>query len=274
VDRKPTETPVLCPVVNDAPNPTPAGWFPDPLGRHEHRYFNGQSWTADVADGGQRRVDPLGTMPGPGPGGAPQQFGAASGNTSGGGSTAALVCGIIAVLLAWIPFLVVGGLVLAILALVFGIRGIRRSTAGAPGRGKAIAGTVLGAIGLGLSIIGVWLSVVTLIEVTDFIEPEAHTAQVTECIVDRSVVTVEGTLTNRSSKAAEFTVFVDIRLQSGESTTSRDDRTVVPVVIDAIGPDETTEWQAVTTNRVGATTCTAVSDVFGPFPFGLEMERP
>ena len=144
--------------MNDAPNPTPAGWFPDPLGRHEHRYFNGQSWTADVADAGQRRVDPLGTSPGAGGGAGPQQFGAAGGvggNAGGGGATAALVCGIIGVLLAWIPFLVVGGLVLAILALVFGIRGIRRSSAGAPGRGKAIAGTVLGAIGLALSIVGV-----------------------------------------------------------------------------------------------------------------------
>jgi hypothetical protein len=261
--------------VNDAPNPTPAGWFPDPLGRHEHRYFNGQSWTADVADAGDRRVDPLGTSPGYGPGGAPQQFGSAGGGQAGGGgSTAALVCGIIGVLIAWIPFLVVGGFVLAILALVFGIRGIRRSTVGAPGRGKAVAGTVLGAIALGLSILGVWLSVVTLIEVTDFIEPKANTAQVTACVVDRSVVTVEGTLTNRSNKPAEFTIFVDIRLQAGESTSGLDRRVVVPVVIDAIGPDVTTEWQAVTTNRVDATTCTATGDVFGPFPFGLEMERP
>lgn len=211
-------------------------------------------------------------MPGYGPGVPPQQFG--GGGNSGGGATAALVCGIIAVLIAWIPFLVVGGLVLAILALVFGIRGIRRSAVGVPGRSKAVAGTVLGAIALGLSILGVWLSVVTLIEVTDFIEPEANSAEVTECTIDRSVVTVEGTLTNRSSKAAEFTVFVDIRLQAGEGTTSRDERAVVPVVIDAVGPDETTEWQAVTTNRTGATTCTAASDVFGPFPFGLEMERP
>ncbi len=276
-DRKPIETPVLCPIVNDAPNPTPAGWFPDPLGRHEHRYFNGQSWTADVADAGQRRVDPLGTTPGYGPGVTPQQFGPAGGiggNSGGGGATAAMVCGIIAVLIAWIPFLVVGGIVLAILALVFGIRGIRRSAVGVPGRSKAVAGTVLGAIALGLSILGVWLSVVTLIEVTDFIEPEANSAEVTGCRIDRSAVTVTGTLTNRSSKAAEFTVFVDIRLQAGESTTARDGRAAVPVVIDSVGPDEITEWKAVTTNRLGATTCTAASDVFGPFPFGLEMERP
>ena len=36
-------------------------WYPDPLGRHDHRWYNGNDWTADVADDGARRVDPLGT---------------------------------------------------------------------------------------------------------------------------------------------------------------------------------------------------------------------
>lgn len=30
---------------------TPPGWYPDPFLRHEQRWFNGQSWTTDVADG-------------------------------------------------------------------------------------------------------------------------------------------------------------------------------------------------------------------------------
>jgi hypothetical protein len=37
------------------------GWHPDPLGRHDHRWFDGVRWTADVADDGVRRVDPYGT---------------------------------------------------------------------------------------------------------------------------------------------------------------------------------------------------------------------
>lgn len=37
------------------------GWHPDPLGRHDHRWFDGTRWTADVADDGIRRVDPYGT---------------------------------------------------------------------------------------------------------------------------------------------------------------------------------------------------------------------
>ena len=31
---------------------TPAAWHPDPTGRHEYRYWDGQSWTDHVSDGG------------------------------------------------------------------------------------------------------------------------------------------------------------------------------------------------------------------------------
>ncbi|MGA0270730.1 MAG: DUF2510 domain-containing protein, partial [Ilumatobacteraceae bacterium] len=39
---------------------SPQGWYPDPLGRYDHRWFNGTSWTADVSTDGVRQVDPLG----------------------------------------------------------------------------------------------------------------------------------------------------------------------------------------------------------------------
>ncbi|MBK9972846.1 MAG: DUF2510 domain-containing protein [Acidimicrobiaceae bacterium] len=35
----------------------PAGWHPDPTGRFEFRYYNGQRWTADVSLNGQRFID-------------------------------------------------------------------------------------------------------------------------------------------------------------------------------------------------------------------------
>lgn len=35
----------------------PAGWFPDPLGRYEHRYWNGSQWTEHVGSGGQQSID-------------------------------------------------------------------------------------------------------------------------------------------------------------------------------------------------------------------------
>ena len=37
----------------------PAQWYPDPTGRHDHRYWDGLRWTANVADQGRQGVDPL-----------------------------------------------------------------------------------------------------------------------------------------------------------------------------------------------------------------------
>lgn len=37
----------------------PAAWHPDPTGRHEHRWWDGERWTEHVADGGQSSTDPL-----------------------------------------------------------------------------------------------------------------------------------------------------------------------------------------------------------------------
>lgn len=49
----------------DGPTTPPPGWFPDPLGRHEQRYWDGQQWTEHVASHGRQSVDPPG---------APQQL--------------------------------------------------------------------------------------------------------------------------------------------------------------------------------------------------------
>jgi hypothetical protein len=48
------------------PGPTlpPAGWHPDPAGRHEHRYWDGTRWSDHVSDRGLTSVDPVA---GPGP---------------------------------------------------------------------------------------------------------------------------------------------------------------------------------------------------------------
>ncbi|HEV7203313.1 MAG TPA: phospholipid scramblase-related protein [Jatrophihabitans sp.] len=40
--------------------PTPAGWYADPSGRHEKRYFDGQQWTEHVNSHGRPGIDPPG----------------------------------------------------------------------------------------------------------------------------------------------------------------------------------------------------------------------
>ena len=37
--------------------PTPPGWYPDPFGRHEHRWFDGGQWTDQVSSHGKQSVD-------------------------------------------------------------------------------------------------------------------------------------------------------------------------------------------------------------------------
>ena len=37
---------------------TPAGWYADPLGRHQMRYFDGTQWTEHVSSNGRTAVDP------------------------------------------------------------------------------------------------------------------------------------------------------------------------------------------------------------------------
>jgi hypothetical protein len=44
---------------------TPAGWHPDPSGRHEWRHWDGQRWTDHVSDGGVTTLDPLPPAPVP-----------------------------------------------------------------------------------------------------------------------------------------------------------------------------------------------------------------
>lgn len=50
--------------MTDAPPPppeptaTPADWYPDPLGRFEHRYWDGTQWTEHVSSHGKQSVDP------------------------------------------------------------------------------------------------------------------------------------------------------------------------------------------------------------------------
>lgn len=74
-----------------------------------------------------------------------QPYGAAVGQSNGLG-IAALVCGILSIILCWT---VVGGVILGILGIVFGVVGRRRANRGdASNGGMAIGGAICGAAGL------------------------------------------------------------------------------------------------------------------------------
>jgi uncharacterized RDD family membrane protein YckC len=49
-------------------------WHPDPTGRHQLRWWDGQAWTDFVADGGVTAVDPVAGSPAPGQGAGAAQM--------------------------------------------------------------------------------------------------------------------------------------------------------------------------------------------------------
>ena len=236
----------------------PSGWFPDPLGRYDHRWFNGSTWTSDVSMNGQRFVDPLGTSPGPGGSGPVAGSSIGDGN---GISTAALVCGLIAVAIAWIPLVVVVGLVLAVLAIVFGGKGVRRSRESGAGRGRAMAGLVAGVVALGLSVVGVVLTVDVFREVIAFVEPGPRFVDEVTCVTDEREATVTGTLTNLDDRERDYVVFVTV----DGSTRSTE--------IDDVAAGSTVDWIVRVDGRFPAAfECDPDVVVNGPFPYGIETD--
>jgi hypothetical protein len=49
---------VLAVSLRDMTSTAPAGWFPDPFARFEHRYWDGFQWTQHVGASGQQSIDP------------------------------------------------------------------------------------------------------------------------------------------------------------------------------------------------------------------------
>jgi hypothetical protein len=65
---------------------SPAAWQPDPTGKHDHRWWDGERWTEHVADAGQASVDPLETPLPPPSGEAPAGPADTSSSDLGGSS--------------------------------------------------------------------------------------------------------------------------------------------------------------------------------------------
>lgn len=234
------------------PSSLQPGWFPDPLGRYDHRYFNGSMWTSDVSTGGERFVDPHGTAP------TALDYGARGPNNSA--ATAAVVMGSIGAAIAWAPVIVVFGAALAVLALIFGAIGLRRSNHTGVGRGSAIAGIIMGGIGLAATVVGVTLTVGVFREVLRYIEPGDHDVGVTACELDGRRADVDGIITNLDDETRSYTVFVEIDGRREAATVSQ------------VAPGETESWSTVVTTRAPLSECEPDLVVNGPFPYGIEVD--
>lgn len=229
---------------------TPPGWYADPRGRYEYRYFNGVQWTSDVAVNGQRYVDseqPTAYRP------LPQR-------PSRGMAIAAFVNGIASVAVGWVPFIFVLAAGAGVAAIVFGIIGLRhaRRNDGA-GRSFAITGLILGPIGLAVCVGGFFLTALVWREFDHYVHPGPHRLVVGQCSVDNGRATLSGTIRNDDDRRHDYNIVIEFA-PAGENS----HRTTVTVR--GVDAGDTADWSASRDVSTTNVTCKVV-DVFGPKPF-------
>ena len=208
-----------------------SGWFSDPLGRHEKRFFNGLVWTDRVLDGEHAGSDPIGNVSPSTPLG-PRDSGAASGfvdapNRGNASAIAALAFGIVgAVLALLVPFGFVAGAACGLLGLMFGVRAHHRAVR-RPTRSNSLAtaGLALGSAALILAAYygASYYSVASTVRRAFASSPkvvvvDAHQARdrvrVTDCYRTKGSGSpaATGTLVNPADKKQSFRVTIEFRI--------------------------------------------------------------
>lgn len=232
--------------AGDAAGQNTAGWHPDPFGEYDLRYHNGVRWTGDVSRDGERFVAPAPLTSGIDPAPTNQRIG-----------TVALTAGVVALTISWVPFVCVIGTVLAIVAIVAGVKGRRIPRAS----GSATAGIVTGAAALLISVGGIWLSVVLVQAVARFEDPGAHQVSLDECVEVDGVTRASGTITNDESGDRSYVVTVEfVPGRTGE------------VEVDDLAPQESRAFVLEEDLRFDELDC-SVTKVTGPHPFGIDLDE-
>lgn len=257
--------PVACaPVANDGG--VQPGWYADPLGRFELRYFNGAAWTADVSNGGERFVDPLGVAVG-----LRQESGTPtavpdSESKASSVATASMVLGIIAVAIAWMPFIVVFGAIAAVLAVVFASVALRRSGPSDAGRSRAVVGLVTGGCGLVAAVFGAVLTFVVLDVYDTYVNPPPHEATITSCEIVGSRAIASGRLSNLGDSTSDFSLLIGF-VRPGTDNPHRSEL----VAIDDVAAGDSTTFEAQSQVDLDEVDC-VILEVTGPLPFGIEVD--
>ncbi|MDP2291628.1 MAG: DUF2510 domain-containing protein [Actinomycetota bacterium] len=252
------------------PTASPPGWHPDPTGRYEFRYFNGQRWTHDVSVNGERFVDIIAPTTTPD---ADAAFGAQPAHVTGWGPTpptprppgrgfaiASFAVGLGSFVFGWIPFAFAVGLGGAVAAIVFGIIALRRGN----GRSYAVAGIVLSFAAMGASVVGFHLTRLVLREIDRFIEAGPHEVDVDRCDTDdNGLVTLDGTITNLDDEVRSYTI--TIRYTVDNDTLETDLARVADV-----DPGATAEFHGTTFADAGDVVRCEIDSVTGPIPFDTD----
>ena len=229
---------------------TKPGWYPDPQGRFDQRYFDGEQWTSGVTISRQRYVDTT--------------FADAEKNGEPWHRTrrmaiASSVAAGVGVGVGWMPFAFTIGIAAAIAAVVCGIFGLRTSRRNyGYGRGLCIAGLALAPVALCASSVGLSLSRIVDRDVTFFNDPGPNEIIVQSCSTDGRRSTLRGTIRNTDDKVHDYRIFVEL-----DNALTKP----IPVVtIEGLSPGETAPFVA-TAEQVGARVTCHINDVLGPAAF-------
>ena len=234
-----------------------AGWYANPTRRYDHRYYNGAAWTSDVSSAGQRVVDPLGIEPTPSVPERPSNPGIA---------TAAMVLGIVAISLSWVPFVVALGVIAAVLAIVLGLVGLRRARRTGANRAFSIVGIATGAGALVVAIVGITLSILVYDAYDRYLNPAPNETTVVECTLEGARATLQGELVNLGDEPADFNVLVAF-VRPGTDNPERRER----VSVDDVEAGATAEFEAQAQVGLDEIDC-LVLEVNGPLPFGIVVD--
>jgi len=217
-----------------------------------------------VSTGGERFVDPLGIDVGQ-HAGQPTRS-AATENAPTSLATASMVLGIVAVAIAWIPFVVVVGAIAALLALAFGIIAIRRSGPSGAGRSRAVVGVITGASGLLAAGLGTLLTFVVLDVYDSYLNPPPHETVITSCEVVGSRAIATGRLENLGDDTSDFSVLVGF-VRPGTDNPHRTTR----VSLDDVEAGASAPFDAERQVELDDVDCIVI-EVTGPLPFGLALD--
>lgn len=227
------------------------------MGRFEYRYFNGVQWTSDVSVDGQRYVDsPISQI-------MPQ---VQDPRRPRGKAIASFVTAASAVAMGWVPFVFALAAGAAIVAIVFGILGLKTARQhDGYGRGFAVAGLVLSPVALAVCVGGFFFTKAVVRELREYVEPGPHELVVDQpCTLDRGRVTFTGSIRNLDDHTHDYRIVVDfigIDEQVASDTVS----------VDNVGAGQTAPWSSSVEFDESSVDC-KVTDVFGPPPFDLEQD--
>jgi hypothetical protein len=226
------------------------------MGRFEYRYFNGVQWTSDVSVNGQRYVDsPIAQI-------MPQVQGP---RRPRGMAIASFVTAAAAVAVGWVPFVFVLAAGAAIVAIVFGILGLKTARQhDGHGRSFAVAGLALSPVALAVCVGGFFFTKALVRELREYAEPGPHELIVDQpCTLDQGTVTFAGSIRNLDDRAHDYRIVVDF-IGIGEHVVASD-----TVAVADVGAGQTAPWSSSVPFDESSVEC-AVTDVFGPPPFDFE----